>query len=409
MKHLSRVAQILLFVAIVVGVFGVILPRVADFDQVWASIRSLTGWQYVFLVVVTLWNILTYWPVTMAGLPGLSLAQAAVVNQSSTSVAMTVPGGGAVAVGVSYAMFRSWGFRRSEIALQALVTGIWNIFMKLALPVIALLILIVHGDDRDALISAAVIGVTILTVVTLGLGMSLWRDRFAESVGAASGAVVSLVRRAFGKPPVEQWGHMAVRFRHQMLELVRRRWPILTVATAVSHLSVFLVMLASLRFAGVSDAEVNWAQALAVFAVVRLASAVPIIPGNIGIAELGYVAGLVIAGGSRAEVVAAVLVFRFLTYYVQIPIGALTYIAWRRRRSWRKEPASRGGGGLESQAPDQEHSNDHTGHPGHRERHQGDHRMAEHRPRRHQEQSPVPTAQEVAEEALRGRGKAEDG
>lgn len=338
-KRLGRVAQVVLLVAIVIGVFGVILPRVADFDQVWMSIRALTGWQDLVLVAATLWNIFTYWPVTMAGLPGLSLPQAAVVNQSSTSVAMTVPGGGAVAVGVTYAMFRSWGFRRSEIALQALVTGIWNIFVKLALPVVALIILILHGDDRGALVSAAVVGVTILAVVSLGLGMSLWQDRFAESVGAASGTVVSLIRRAFRKPPVEHWGHLAVRFRRQVLDLIRRRWPVLTITTAVSHLSVFLVMLASLRFAGVSDTEVNWAQALAVFAVVRLASAVPIIPGNIGIAELGYVAGLVLAGGNRTEVVAAVLVFRFLTYYVQIPLGGLTYIAWRRRRSWRKEPA----------------------------------------------------------------------
>jgi len=338
-KRLSRVAQALLVVAVVAGVFGVILPRVADFDQVWASIRSLTAWQYVVLVTATLWNIVTYWPVTMAGLPGLSFPQAAVVNQSSTSVAMTVPGGGAEAVGVTYTMFRSWGFRRSEIALQALVTGIWTIVMKLALPVIALIILIGHGDDRGPVVSAALIGVTILTVFSLALGMSLWRDRFAESVGTAAGAVVSVARRAFGKPPVERWGYLAIRFRHQMLELLRRRWPVLTIATAVSHLSVFLVLLASLRFAGVSDSEVDWEEALAVFAVVRLASTVPIIPGNIGIAELGYVAGLALAGGNKAEVVAAVLVFRFLTYYVQIPLGGLTYIAWRRRRSWRREPA----------------------------------------------------------------------
>jgi uncharacterized membrane protein YbhN (UPF0104 family) len=68
---------------------------------------------------------------------------------------------------------------------------------------------------------------------------------------------------------------------------------------------------------------------LAVFAVVRLASAVPVVPGNVGLAELGYMGGLIIAGGSRAEVVASVLLFRFLTYFAQIPIGALTYLRWR--------------------------------------------------------------------------------
>jgi uncharacterized membrane protein YbhN (UPF0104 family) len=339
MKRLSRAAQIVLIAAVVVGVFGVFLPRVADFDQVWAAIRSMSVWQFAVLAVATIWNIVSYWPVTMAGLPGLSLTQAAVVNQSSTSVAMAVPAGGAVAVGVTFGMFRSWGFGPSEIALQALTTGIWNVLTKLVLPVIALLILVLHGDDSGPVVSSAVIGVTLLVVLGLGLGMSLWRDRFAEMVGAATGSVVSWGRRVVHKPPVEGWGRLAVRFRHQMLGLLRRRWGFLTAATLVSQLSVFLVLLASLRFVGVSEAEVDWPQALAVFAIVRLASAVPIIPGNVGIAELGYVAGLVLAGGEEAQVVAAVLVFRFLTYYVQIPLGGLTYIAWRRRMSWRKPAA----------------------------------------------------------------------
>ena len=60
--------------------------------------------------------------------------------------------------------------------------------------------------------------------------------------------------------------------------------------------------------------------------------------GNVGLAELGYVAGLVVAGGDQPEVVAAVLVFRFLTYYAQIPIGGITYLVWRRNRTWRKAP-----------------------------------------------------------------------
>lgn len=338
MKRLSRVAQVLLSVAIVAGVFGVILPRVADFHQVWASIRSMKGWKYTALVAVTLGNIVTYWPVTMAGMPGLSLAKAAVVNQSSTSVAMTVPGGGAVAVGVTYAMFRSWGFRRSEIALQALVTGIWNVFLRLVLPVIALVILAVHGDHNDALVSSAVIGIVVLAVAMLGLGFGLSSERFAELLGSWSGWMVSALRRVVRRPAVDRWGSTAVRFRAQMLDLLRRRWVFLTLATIVSHLSIYVVMLVSLRFVGVSNSEVNWAQALAVFALVRLASSVPIIPGNVGLAELGYVAGLVLAGGNRSEAVAAVLVFRFLTYYVQIPIGGLTYIAWRRKRDWRKEP-----------------------------------------------------------------------
>jgi uncharacterized membrane protein YbhN (UPF0104 family) len=82
-----------------------------------------------------------------------------------------------------------------------------------------------------------------------------------------------------------------------------------------------------------------------VFAFVRLLSAVPITPGGLGIVDLGYIGGLVLAGRHqtevpvdvfRAQVTAAVLVFRALTYGLQLPHGVLAYFIWRRRKSWRR-------------------------------------------------------------------------
>jgi uncharacterized protein (TIRG00374 family) len=80
---------------------------------------------------------------------------------------------------------------------------------------------------------------------------------------------------------------------------------------------------------------VGWVEVLAVFAFVRLLSALPVTPGGVGVVELGLTAGLVAAGGNRAKVVAAVLVFRALTYLLPIPVGVLTYVVWRRKSSWR--------------------------------------------------------------------------
>jgi putative heme transporter len=39
----------------------------------------------------------------------------------------------------------------------------------------------------------------------------------------------------------------------------------------------------------------------------------------------------VTAGGNREQVVAAVLVFRVLTYLIPIGFGALTFLYWRRQ------------------------------------------------------------------------------
>ncbi|HYG73306.1 MAG TPA: hypothetical protein VEC15_13625, partial [Actinomycetota bacterium] len=62
-----------------------------------------------------------------------------------------------------------------------------------------------------------------------------------------------------------------------------------------------------------------------------------------GVIELGYIGGLVTAGGNEAEVVSAVLLFRVLTYGVQIPLGGFTYLVWRARTSWRAAAVARRG------------------------------------------------------------------
>jgi putative heme transporter len=115
---------------------------------------------------------------------------------------------------------------------------------------------------------------------------------------------------------------------------VRLWW--LVGASLVSHISLFLVLLLALRHVGVSGAQVSWAEALGAFAFIRFLSALPITPGGLGIIELGLSAALAYAGGPRVEVVAAVLVFRAVTYLVQIPFGAITYAYWQHSDRWKR-------------------------------------------------------------------------
>jgi uncharacterized protein (TIRG00374 family) len=278
-------------------------------------------------------------------MPGLTIAQAAVNNQTSTSIANTLPGGGAIAVGVSYAMYRSWGFPNTAIGLSVLVTGIWNIFMKLGLPIVAIVILVAAGQSSAGLLLAALIGLAVLLAAIVLFALMLWKKELARRIGDAVGKPVSLLRRLVRKPPVTGWGDAAVRFRRLTIDLVAKQWVKLTISTIVSHLCLFLVLLLALRHVGVSTQEISTAQVLAVYAFGRLITALPITPGGFGLVELGYIGGLVLAGRDhadvspevfRAQVAAAVLVFRALTFLFQIPLGGLTYLIWRAKKSWLK-------------------------------------------------------------------------
>jgi uncharacterized protein (TIRG00374 family) len=335
-RRLGRSVRAALSVAVVVGIFFGVLPRIADLNKVWSIIRSLTWREDALLVLVAVWNIVTYWPVVVAGMPGLTYRQAVIVNQSSTSVAMTLPAGGAIAVGVSYAMYTSWGFRKREIVRSAIVTGIVNMLAKMVLPVVAVVLLVIRGEPSDWVLPTALVGFSMFVGGMVLFTLVLRRERFARQIGSAVGRAVSWFLRLVGRTSAREWGDVAVRFRSQTIELLRRRWPVLALATLVSHVSVYLVLLVALRVVGIPQSHVGWAQALAVFAIVRLASSFPILPGNVGLAELGYIGGLVLVGGDRTSVVAAVLLFRFLTFYAQIPIGAITYLLWTRSRRPRR-------------------------------------------------------------------------
>jgi putative heme transporter len=338
-KRILRVVQVLFSVAIVVAIFAYAIPKFASYGAVWAVLRTLTWAQLGLLFAATVFNLVTYWAQLMAALPRLTLAQAAVNNQTTTSIANTVPvAGGALSVGVSYAMLRSWGFSLAAITLMTILTGIWNAFLKLAMPIAAVALLALSGSSTAALLLPALLGVAILVGAVAGFGLLMWNKELARRIGAAVGAAWSWLRRLVRKPPVTGWDQAAVRFRRRSNDLVARRWPALTLTTLVSHLGLYLVFLLTTRLVGISAAQVSWVELLGIFSLGRLLTAAPITPGGVGLAELTYTAGLVLAGGGqvRAQAVAAALLFRLLTYGLQIPLGGFTYLIWQRNKTWRK-------------------------------------------------------------------------
>ncbi len=331
----KRWAGIAASLAIAVGLLAGVLPAIADIGEVWRSIQSLTWLESASLLALATWNIVTYQLVIMSALPGLTMSRAFVVGQISTAVTNTLPAGSAVGVGITFAMFSSFGFDTGSIAIASVVTGLWNTFVKLGLPIVALAILSFQGGGNAALQSAAITGLAILVAAIGVLALTLARESFARATGERIGKLATVAGRRFGRGPFEGWGDRLAAFRTQSIELLRRRWHWVTLATVVSHLSLFAMLLTALRHMGVSAEAVTGAEALAAFAVVRLLTALPITPGGLGVVEVGYTTALVVAGGNEELVVAAVLIYRALSYLLQVPLGLLAYAIWRSHGDWR--------------------------------------------------------------------------
>ena len=340
-RHVVRPSQVvgaLLPFLLVGAVLGYLLPLVTDVGDVRTAAAGMTWLEVATLLAAAALNLATYGLVTVTTTPGLTFRQAMVVTEASTAVANTVPGGGAVAVGMTVAMLRSWGFSQSRTTVSLLVSGVCNNFAKLGLPVLALACLAVSGGVTGARVAAAATGVGGLLLAVALLVAVLRSQRSAAQVGQAAMTVVSALRRLVGRAPVTGWERATAKFRARTVLLLAARWQRLTGATVASHLALFLVLLLALRHVGVPARDVGFAEALAVFSFARLLTAVPVTPGGVGVVEVALVAGLVSAGGDEAPVVAAVLVFRALTYLLPVPLGVLSYLFWRHNTSWRRPP-----------------------------------------------------------------------
>jgi uncharacterized protein (TIRG00374 family) len=315
--------------AVVVAIFVYVMPRIVDYGEVWAVIRAMTWLEIVTLAALAVWNQMTYWFVEVSARPGLRYRQAMKITQTSTAISNTLPGGAALGAGLQSAMYRSYGFASTDIAISMAVTGAWNAFLKLGMPIVALGALAAGGKAGGALLASSLIGVLVLTGAILGFALILRSEAGASVVGQRFGAIFSVFARLIRRPARRDWAAAARDFRSRTVDLLSRRWAPLTATTLVSHLTLYLVLLLTLRHVGVSNEDVGWEEALASFAFVRLLSALPITPGGLGVVELGLTATLVAAGGEEALVVAAVLVYRLLTFVLPIPVGAASYLLWQ--------------------------------------------------------------------------------
>jgi putative heme transporter len=321
-----------LAVAVIVGTYVFVLPQFADYGDVWAQVRMLSwAWIGILLASVVL-NVVTFAPPWMAVLPGLRFLPALTVTQASTAGTYLAPGGPAVGVGLSAAMLLAWGFHADQVALAVTLTGIWNQLAILGFPAVAFALLTLTGGEGAALQSIATIGLAAFVVVAAAFAAALSSSRMARRVGDLAARIVNRLLRIVRRGPVRWNAESLVRFRSAAIGLLRRRWHILTLATLAGQLSVFLVLLACLRALGVDSGEVSVVEAFAGWSLARVLGSIPITPGGLGIVELGLTTALAGFGGNNAGVVAAVLVYRFLTIVPTLALGALAGVTWRRHR-----------------------------------------------------------------------------
>ena len=311
--------------------FGVVLPRLIDYDAVRAALAALTPGQLALLGAT---SIVAY--VASAGpsrvlVPGLSWPHAVGSDLAARAVVSTVPGPTDVATRL--VLYRQWSIPTAIASAGIVLAALFETFSSFALPLIATAGLLVTGHPTESrALLLALIGLIVLVAAAVLL-VSIVRSerpraeagRLARPDGPAHLEAVpedaaNGHRRGHAGPARALEGHPhAAR-------------PAGFAAAVVAKLAWFVVLEVALWCVGVGPDVLPPSAVLAAMAVVGIVSLVPITPGGVGVTEVAYIGILssVAGSGLTEQLTAAVMLFRIAQWFAPIPVGWVLLLVMRR-------------------------------------------------------------------------------
>jgi len=333
-----RLIETALSLSVTVIMFLFVVPAVSGshYSAIWNQITTLSIASLAMLIGIWALAVLAYSGVMVNCLPGLRRRQAVTVNLASSAVSNVVPFGGAVGVGATYAMDMSWGFSPPTVTLSILVSGVWNVFVKLAVPVIAVVLLLGTGRETGQLVIPAILGVVALVTAVVVLALIMRSEALAARVGAIGQHLVDPLGRRIHRLAGLDIARSVLDFRHHSIGLLRRNWFWITAWVIAFNGIQYLLLLACVRSIGLDTHQLGWIEVFAAFAFARLLETIPITPSGVGFVETGAAATLIAFGGNAEAATAAVFLFRGFTYLLEIPTGAVAWGVWASRRGWRR-------------------------------------------------------------------------
>jgi uncharacterized membrane protein YbhN (UPF0104 family) len=333
-----RLVEAALSLSVTAIMFLFVVPAVSGshYSAIWNQITTLSIASLAMLIGIWALAVLAYSGVMVNCLPGLRRRQAVTVNLASSAVSNVVPFGGAVGVGATYAMDMSWGFSPPTVTLSILVSGVWNVFVKLAVPVIAVVLLLGTGRDTGQLVIPAILGVVVLITDVVVLALIMRSEALASRVGAIGQRILDPIGRRIRRLGELDITRSILDFRHRSIGLLRQRWFWITAWVIAFNLIQYLLLLACVRSIGLDTDQLGWIEVFAAFAFARLLETIPITPSGVGFVETGAAATLIAFGGNAEAATAAVFLFRGFTYLLEIPTGAAAWGVWASRRGWRR-------------------------------------------------------------------------
>ena len=324
----DAVLRVLLVFGVLAFIFGIIMPRFVDYQDVLASLQGLTLQDFLIDAVFGLIAWVLTGAIFTALIPGLGLLRGVQSYLILTGIGASIPLG-PWNMAVLWVVIRGWGRPIAETTGGILLYGIFDQLSRFGLMFISgLVLLALEATKRPLNVESAVITgyLVIGGVLFIGLGVGLIlvvrSERLARKLGHVIERIVGAVLRRIGRKTPDVEGAL-VRFRVTLGDTVQNQGPAAFLVAMASKFGWVALMIASMRVLGVSEQTLPAAIIMAAVAGVFVITVLPISPGGAGVPELLYISFFTTytGGADASAITAGVMLFRGFQWLYPIPLA----------------------------------------------------------------------------------------
>ncbi|MGH9076463.1 MAG: lysylphosphatidylglycerol synthase transmembrane domain-containing protein [Acidimicrobiales bacterium] len=266
-----------------------------------------------------------------AGGVNIPVLPMAAITVAGNAIQNSIPAGLVFSSAYAYRQFRRWG--ADEVLSAWVIVGMATVTM-VSLAGLAAVGLGLAASTGSAL---DLVGVIAGVAAAAGAVVLAWIKRTYLIRRAAW--VLRLSQRLLHRPGGEADRVVATALA-QLARVApsRHQWAA-AAGYAVGNWTADMACL-GLSFLAIG-AGVPWRGLLLAYSAAQLATNLPITPGGLGVVEGSLTIALVAFGGAQASTVAAVLVYRLLSFWLMLPVGwgAWAATTWASRRPRQAFPA----------------------------------------------------------------------
>jgi uncharacterized protein (TIRG00374 family) len=302
-----------------------VFPSLLDLFGSWRDLNQFGAAWLAAMAALQLATLACLWALQHLAIRAHAWYPVITSQLAGNALSKIAPGGGAVGAALQYRMLVQAGTRPATVVSGLTAVSLLVFAAVLALPVLAVPA-IIRGAVNQSLVQATVVGAVVFVALFAAGALCVASDRPLRWVGRLVQRVRNRLRRH--AEPLTGLPSRLLRERDRILATLGPRWKRALLATIGRWAFDYATLLAALAAVG---SRPRPALVLLAFCGAQILAQIPVTPGGLGFVEAGLTAMLKLAGVPAGAAVLATFAYRLFSYWLPLPLGAVGWVAHRRR------------------------------------------------------------------------------